>query len=484
MDDSFNNDIKRYAHRYLVAPPGLFQDLGNKESEIKKTIESLISPIASGSNWTSAAKAYAAGGFDADLVPRTLRGFMSLVSEHDPIVIIPDKLDYINKSATKDNKSLVEVYLRTVAAVLLRGRCPLVLDIQNEQIKIVEYPAQSLIDWESMDESEDSSLFKYAIFKDSIENPDFDPIDNSNKRSFVCYHYHHLVSGVYTVTTIIDDTDYKGEKRISVTPKYKGKTLNFIPGVAIGSIDNTPDVDTIPLVGIANCTLAIYDLSCMLRHAEKTSAVPTMWITGVEKDQAPSVTGAGVCITLPDYTSKIGYTTTDTTCMTHIKDRMADYYAQAQELGASLLGSTKHGSESGEALRLRQASSTATLKSVVTNVGRGVDHLLKMAGQWIGSAEEISFSPNREFSTFALTANETVALVQSWQAGAISHSTLLENFRKAGMLKAGETVDDEKKTLKIDGEKYEEPVESSKNSQNGLDIAASLPKSNTFDKNI
>lgn len=482
MEDAYNNDIKRYAHRYLVAPPGVFQEELNDNDSIKSTIEKLIIPVADGSTWTYAAKAYAAGGFEADLVPRTIKGFISLVGEHAPVMEVPTKMEYIRKEATKDNMDINTLYLRVVRGVLLKGRVPLVLDIHDDQIKIVEYKAESLIDWEAMDVSSDSSLFKYAIFKDVINNESYDPFDSNSQRYFDVYYHHYLDNGVYRVKKItITDSDVEPIEEI-ITPLYKGKTLSFIPILAIGAIDNTPDVDAIPLVGIANCTTAIYDLSCMLKHAEKTSAVPTMYITGVNPEDAPTVTGAGVCIVLPDYTSKVGYTITDTSAMTHIKNRMADYYMQAQELGASLLGSSKQGSESGEALRLRQASSTATVKSIVVNVGEGFTRLLNMIAEWIGEPKESSFEPNREFSTFALTANDTIALVQTWQAGAISHSTLLENFRKSGMLKAGETVEEEKSTLKEPDEKY---VELGGNpGVNPLDVGEGLPKSNTMNKNV
>ena len=194
-------------------------------------------------------------------------------------------------------------------------------------------------------------------------------------------------------------------------------------------------------------------------------------------------TGAGVVLTLPDYQARVGYTTTDTSAMTHIQSRMEDFYNQAQELGASLLGSRKNGTESGEALRLRQASSTATLKSVVDNTGDGFEYTLQMAAIWMNeNPKDIRFDPNSEFSTFALTANETVALVQSWQSNAFSHSTLLDNFRRAGMLHAGETVEDELKRLEDPNEIYVEscgckpqPNQSNSNSNlNEIDVAENI----------
>ena len=485
MNDAYATNLQRCAHSYISPPPGVFQADLNKNNELIKTTEKLIIPIAEGSGWPQAAIAYILGGFEPDLIPRTLKGFTSLVSQFAPTVKLPSQLEYLNEEATKDNKTLDESYLRAVRRVLLKGRVPLLLDIQDNKLKLIEYKAEALIDWDTLDNSSDSSLFKYAIFEDTIENPNFNPITDNSERYFSVYYYHHIDNGVYKVTKIVNSTKYEGLQQETITPKLLGKTLNYIPLVALGSIDNTPDVDAIPLLGIANCSVAMLDLSCMLKHAEKASAVPTMYITGVDADDAPQVTGAGVCMVFPDYQARVGYTTTDTSAMAHIEGRIEGYYAQAQELGASLLGSTRHGTESGEALRLRQASSTATLRSIVENVGKGFKRILQMAADWRAvDVKSVVFEPNKEFSTFSLTANETVALTQTWQAGAIAHSTLLENFRKAGMLKAGETVEDEQTNLEKAGEKYVEPVDQSSKSKNALDIAESLPKANTFNNNL
>ncbi len=485
MQDTYNTDVKRYAQRYLAPPPGLFQEDLVNNTEITNSVQGLKIPVAEGSGWPAAAKAYALGGFEPDLVSRTLKGFSSLVSEHEGVTELPDSMEYLYKEATKDKLTLQRLYLNIVHMDLLKGRVPLYIDIFEEKPVLVQYAPESLVYWRRKNAGPDNSLFEYAILKEYIPNPDFTIatrgsymeylevylelyLDKDDNDTFKIRKYSQNTSGAYITEDIV--------------PMVKGKTIDFIPLVAIGAIDNTPDIDVAPLLGISNCVTQIYSLGCLLAHAETKSAVPTMFMTGVDNENAPDVTGAGVVLTLPDYQARVGYTTTDTSAMSHIQSRMEDFYAQAQELGASLLGSKKHGTESGEALRLRQASSTATLKTVVENIGYGIQYTLQMIAIWMGEDKEsVIFEPNDEFSTFALTANETVALVQSWQSGAISHSTLLDNFRRAGMLQAGDSVDDEKERLEDPDEIYVEPCgcedKGAKTSSAGkaeLDIAESL----------
>ena len=126
--------------------------------------------------------------------------------------------------------------------------------------------------------------------------------------------------------------------------------------------------------------------------------------------------------------------------------RISDLNDYALQQGASLLGGQRNVSESGEALRIRQASTSATLVSVTYVVGSGIEKVLKYIAKWMGlNADEVTFEPNTEFTTYAMTAQEQLALVNSWKEGALSDDTLLDNFRKAGMLQAGDTIEDEKK---------------------------------------
>ena len=491
LDACYNVELKTYAHRFLTPPPGLFQEELVQNAALTNAMLGLITPVAVGSGWPAAAIIYANGGFEPQLLGKTTTGFMSLVSEHDPVVELPVLLEYLKESCTKDNKTIIEFFLAIVLEVLVKGRVPILIDFDEEvkKLKFVAYKTEALIDWGTTNIGTNDTKFNYAIFRDYELNSAFNPVkSNKNTKYIEVIYYHYLnEENIYTVTQYKKVNGVYKETN-TVIPEHFGKQLDYIPLITIGSLDNTPNIDSIPLEGIANCILEIYGLSCMLKHAEKTSAVPTLYMTGTDKEEAPSAMGANVCVVLADSQAKVGYTTTDTSAMSHIQDRMTDYYAQAQELGASLLGARRGTSESGEALRLRQAAATASLKSIVDNVGKGLAILFQMIADWSTSAvSEVRFDPNREFSTYALTANETIALVQAWQATSISHSTLLENFRKAGMLKAGETVEDELETLKIPGEEFEALEEGAPNTGPGgvqLDVGEEMPKSNTMNKNI
>ena len=102
--------------------------------------------------------------------------------------------------------------------------------------------------------------------------------------------------------------------------------------------------------------------------------------------------------------------------------------------GASLLGPTKKAAESAEALNLRQASSGATLVTIVARVGAAIEEVLEMAATISGGKGEVEFTPNYEFAELALSSADILALLNAWMSGGISRMTFLENMQAAGIL--------------------------------------------------
>ena len=152
--------------------------------------------------------------------------------------------------------------------------------------------------------------------------------------------------------------------------------------------------------------------------------------SGITKEQVPAAIGSSVALILEEYTSKAYYPKTDTSALEHVRMYIRDLQSEAIRMGANLLGAETTQAESGEAIRLRQSMSAATIASVVATVGKGLERALRFMAEWYGVTTQPSVKVNTEFSSFQMTANEQIALVQTWQAGAMSTETALENFRR------------------------------------------------------
>ena len=263
-----------------------------------------------------------------------------------------------------------------------------------------------------------------------------------------------LINGIYVAERYDDD----GELEEQIVPSYRGRVLTELPTIILGALNNTIQPDPPPLAPVASTAIQIYMKNADLSQAEFLTCNPTLVITGVTDDLQQISTGPTVSFVISNPSAKVYYTETDTSALEFVHKHIDSLYEKAVVYGAQLLDSSKKSAETAETARLRQTAASATLRSVVTTVGHGFQQALKLMAEWMGlpqsKIDEIRFSPLTEFGS-ALTPQEQEQLVKSWMAGAISHQTVLSNFRKAGILGEGKTEEDEIAQLKSE---FSDPV--------------------------
>ena len=403
-------------------------------------------------DYTDAAVGYMTGGRVSNLAVRTLNGYIGLYNEYPALLELPNEISYIEEKATKDGKSLQALSIDILTEVLKNGNCHILADVDSDgKLRFVIYNNESRINWQQEGSDETDYRYTQIVFKESEISGDL--IDQTETNTTYIKYYLND-DGIYSYAR------YNESKEIiegPFSPSYKGRNLDYIPIFSAGAIDNSPDIDPAPLEPIMQIMIAILGMDTELSYINLLTTAPTLVISGANEEDLPSVMGAGVTLLLPQYTSTAQYTSIDGSNLEHLREKLNDAYAEAQEYGASLLGSSKNMSESGEALRIRQQATTVTLRSIVTNVGKAILKSLRYIAEWSKSnIEEVSYEPNKDFSTFTLPADEQQSLVQSWQGGAISHTTLLNNFKKANMLLPGETVEDEIKRTQDPKEQFKD----------------------------
>jgi len=382
-----------------------------------------------------------------------LRGLMGLTSNDEPTVSLPSSMEYLLTEATTTGLSLREYYMHILSETLSVGRASSVIEINPEVF--ATYSSESLINWKT--ERYQNSAKKQPTMVIVTELVD--------KKSS---HIGVELESVYKILVLDENTGVYyikevEEKNISLDkpiteligdttiPEYKGKPFDHIPIQMFGPVSNSFEVQNSPIAAVASTALQIYMKYADLSNSEFMSCSPTLIISGVSEDFAPKAVGSTVALILPDEMSKAYYTSTDTSALTHVLRHITDLYEQAIYAGAQLLDSSKKAAESAETTRLKQAASGATLSSVVRNVATGVQNQLREVAVLLGeNPKEVVFSAITDFSAPAITAQEQQALVASWTEGAISHMTLMENFRRAGILQDGETPEDEVKRIQED----------------------------------
>jgi hypothetical protein len=177
--------------------------------------------------------------------------------------------------------------------------------------------------------------------------------------------------------------------------------------VVIGATDLSLTPGTIPLLSLGRLCMAIYRGEADHRYALHLQGQNTLVIIGkegaaedpdaVESDQETRV-GAGSKIEVP-LGGDAKFIGVDSGGLAESRSQISDDKRAAQEMGARLLNPQGAAAESGEALRIRIAASTATLTSLAKTAAFGLQTSLRQCAIWMGAnPDEVTVSPNLNFS--------------------------------------------------------------------------------------
>ena len=120
-------------------------------------------------------------------------------------------------------------------------------------------------------------------------------------------------------------------------------------------------------------------------------------------------------------------------------------------LGARILAPERKVSETAQAAAIHQAGENSVLASIAQSISIGLTHCLEWMANWSGLEGEIKVEVNRVYLPNTLTYQDVQALVQSWQAGAISHETLFKNLVKGDLIAADVNFQDELEKIDMTG---------------------------------
>ncbi len=312
-----------------------------------------------------------------------LQGALGIVITKLPEFNVPKKLEYIIKTATKDGRSLQQLFLDMIIEIFQTGRSPILVDIisAKNEFRFVQYKAEEFINWQTALVEDERSL-SLGVLKET-KPADLDPFSHETEDVFRVLHLDD--KGNYYTKLHGEDGEIKGS---IVVPKFRGKSIDEIPLFLAGSINNSFDMQPIPLISVANCSVQIYRKEADLANSEYLSCNPTLCIVGATNDKdLPNVVGSSVMIVLPNEAARIFYTQTDTAALSHVKDHISDLYDEAIRHGVAILDARK-GVEAAESLRIRQSTQSASIYSVYLAAMNAIKQGLLAMCKWGGYNEE------------------------------------------------------------------------------------------------
>jgi len=323
------------------------------------------------------------------IAPYALSGALGVIITKLPEFNLPKGLEYILKEATKDGRTLKQLFMDVIIEVFQTGRVPLAIDViaDKNEFRFVQYKAEDLTNWKSSVRDTVKSV-AIAVLKEEDKE---DPANIFSSSANEIYKIMHLEryrdengeeKDIFKVS-VFGEMGIDGFTR-EIVPTYMGKVLDEIPLFLAGSINNSFNMQPIPLISVANCSVQIYRKEADLANSEFLSCNPTLVVTGAINDaNMPNVVGSSVMIVIPNEMARVFYTTTDTAALTHVKGHIDSLYEEAIRHGVSILDARK-GVEAAEALRIRQATQSATLYSTYLSVLTALIQGLKMMCKWAG----------------------------------------------------------------------------------------------------
>lgn len=333
---------------------------------------------------------------------------------------LPDALSKVIWENADGKGMPLEAFHRSITRQLLEmGRYGVLVDAPaaGGDPFLAGYATEAIINWDDqffvLDESENVRTGFQWELKKKYRAIDLDEQGNYRQRLY-------------------RDGSENGEE-ISPTGRG-GKRLTHVPFVVASAVDLKPEIRTPPLIGVSRAALAIYQLDADQRHQLFMSGQETLVIVNGE---APAAVGAGVVITIEageNQAADAKYVSPTCSGIEAHGKKIEDLRTAAVMAGARLLEQSGTVQESGEARKLRFASETATLTSILQSSCGLLEAALRDAAEMMGlNRDDVVITPPADLLDNTMRPTEAEALMRIWQEGGISYPTFYAALQKGGI---------------------------------------------------
>ena len=341
---------------------------------------------------------------------RTRNALSGAVFRKEPIINMPTKLQYLINDSNGAGLSIEQTAKSLISNLIEVGRHGLFVDYGNSA-KIVSYIAENIYDYEV---DEIGNLTKVVL------------ITGKTSRK-------HLVlnDGIYQVEVYLDDA----KTNIIIPTKADGKTLDYIPFVFCGSVNNSPDFDEMPLWSIVDISNGHYQNSADYEDI-LGFMLPTPWMNGVTDSFKETMYpdgfvqfGSGAMIVAPP-DGQVGLLQASANQM-H-QEAMKHKEEQLVMLGARLImgGSAQ---ETAEAVKIKFSSENSVLDNLVGNATDAIRQCLEWCSEFMGVEGDIEYKLNREFWDSKMSEGMVKEYKDSFIQGIVSWETLMQTLINGGV---------------------------------------------------
>lgn len=393
---------------------------------------------------------------------RTIDGLVGMLFRKEPVVTAPDAMSDMLGDMTLtgcDFDELSEIVAREVIGV---GRVALLVEYptvndqpitvaqaaaQNLRPYVTIYKAETVLNWRVARINNAMQLIMVTLMESAIEWDGFESKAIPQIRALL------LEEGRY-----IQRLYRKNEKGEwvqfgdDITPLKNNEPMTEIPLVIFGPAHNDVAVQKPPVYDLVTLNLSHYRSTADLEHGAHYTGLPTAVVTGYSPSENEKLSiGASTAWMFPDPAARASYLEFTGQGLATLENRLKSKEEGMAAIGARMLAPEKKSAEAEGTVRLRHAGEGAVLGTIADMIEAGFNRVLQIMADWAGVTGNIETEFNEDFVDTVLSAQDVLALVQAWQAGAMSFETLFWNLKQGELIDGERTIEDEKESISAAG---------------------------------
>lgn len=475
MRDCFagSDHIKEEGTRYLPATPAMRYDGMNRDED----------------GWLRY-QDYKQRAIFPEYVTDAVVNHGGMLHSKEAVIVLPAGMEGLIQSATSKKEGIFQLLRRINELQLRDGRLGLMLELPAGETRgtlpyIAVYEALSIRNWDDAEDELGSVNLNLVVLDESKEVMDKRSMDWTYKQQYRVLVlgdpqvdepdgtavYHQYMAEVVAGENGAEPTETAGE---TITPVYNGRKLEQIPFVFCNAMDLVAEPDRPPLLTLANRSLSMYQSEADYRQSLFMQGQDTLVVKGgitnsnQPDDQAPIRVGAGARIDVGTENGDAKYIGTDSQGIPEQRKALEADRLDAEARAGHLTSGETASQESGEALRTRLVTKTASLVGIANTGAAALTQILRICATWMGlNPDEVSVTPNLDFSKSTIVGQDFVQIQTAKNLGApLSAQSIHSWMQDKGMTSL--TFEEEVKRIKDEKEKYPflEPV--AKNDQNAI----------------
>jgi hypothetical protein len=228
-------------------------------------------------------------------------------------------------------------------------------------------------------------------------------------------------------------------------PLMNGRKLTYIPFKLDGDLDDPP------LLDLVNKNVAHYQVWSDYRHGGHYTALPLLFITGMQEENSSIHIGGSAAIVLSDPQSKVGYAKVEDG-FTALENQIASLERHMSRSGARMIAEETDRIETATASNRKYQGENSILGKIVKSTSRTLEWALGVFSEWAGQkSAKIVYQLNRDFAPAIMDALTLNAIFAGVQSGNISKQEAFVLLQRGDVIDGDVDYEAHQEQIKADG---------------------------------